>query len=150
MTVKIVLAALGLLVAGRASALQPLEEFLRGEEVEIAVRERIDRYMGTKPATATTNGDFTIYQFDPKSPARCIEGTPFYVSVRKGKSKNVMLYESPSGSTCECCHPSLTAAGNREGANSQRCFCQEPVGRKPTSGRRFSIAVSFSRSRLNI
>ena len=30
MTVKIVLAALGLLVAGRASALQPLEEFLRG------------------------------------------------------------------------------------------------------------------------
>jgi hypothetical protein len=27
-------------------------------------------------------------------------------------SKNVMLYESPSGTICECCHPSLAATGN--------------------------------------
>jgi hypothetical protein len=27
-------------------------------------------------------------------------------------SKNVMLYESPSGTICECCHPSLAAIGN--------------------------------------
>ncbi len=29
-------------------------------------------------------------------------------------SKNAMLYESPSGTICECCHPSLAAAGNGE------------------------------------
>jgi hypothetical protein len=29
-------------------------------------------------------------------------------------SKNVMLYESPSGTICECCHPSLAASGNGE------------------------------------
>ncbi|MBS1855760.1 MAG: exo-alpha-sialidase [Acidobacteria bacterium] len=28
--------------------------------------------------------------------------------------KNAMLYESPSGSICECCHPSLAAAGAGE------------------------------------
>ena len=27
-------------------------------------------------------------------------------------SKNALLYESPSGTICECCHPSLTALGN--------------------------------------
>jgi hypothetical protein len=27
-------------------------------------------------------------------------------------SKNFMAYESPSGTTCECCHPSLLAAGD--------------------------------------
>lgn len=29
-------------------------------------------------------------------------------------SKNVMLYESPSGTICQCCHPSLVALGNGE------------------------------------
>jgi hypothetical protein len=29
-------------------------------------------------------------------------------------SKNVMLYESPSGTICECCHPSLASAGGGE------------------------------------
>ena len=29
-------------------------------------------------------------------------------------SKNAMLYESPSGTICECCHPSLAAVGNGE------------------------------------
>ncbi len=29
-------------------------------------------------------------------------------------SKNVMLYESPAGTICECCHPSLIALGNGE------------------------------------
>jgi len=29
-------------------------------------------------------------------------------------SKNVMLYESPSGTICECCHPSLSALGNED------------------------------------
>ena len=28
--------------------------------------------------------------------------------------KNVMLYESPSGTICECCHPSLASTGNGE------------------------------------
>jgi hypothetical protein len=29
-------------------------------------------------------------------------------------SKNVLLYQSPSGSICECCHPSLVAMGHGE------------------------------------
>src|SRR5437667_228006 len=29
-------------------------------------------------------------------------------------SKNVMLYENPGGTICECCHPSLAALGRGE------------------------------------
>ena len=65
--------------------------------LEILKDERIDRHIGIKPASATPDGAFTVYKFDPSSPARCVEGTPFYVSVRKGTSKNVMLYLQGGG-----------------------------------------------------
>jgi hypothetical protein len=37
-------------------------------------------------------------------------------------SRNVLLYQSPSGTICECCHPSLVALGNNEFAVMWRNF----------------------------
>jgi hypothetical protein len=71
----------------------------------------LDRHMGIAPAKTTVMGAYTVYEFDPKTAARCLEGTPFYVTVSKGTSANVMLYLQGGGGcwNYDSCYDAKTA-----------------------------------------
>lgn len=70
----------------------------------------IDKYIGLEPTGETTQtiggSTWEIYYYDPASPARCLNGGQYMVSLHRGDPKKVMLYLEGGGAcwdytTCE-------------------------------------------------
>ncbi len=61
----------------------------------------IDKYIGIEPITTATqtidNGQWTVYYYDPASPARCLNGSQYMVSLHRGDPNKVMLYLEGGG-----------------------------------------------------
>jgi hypothetical protein len=55
----------------------------------------------------------TVWLDDRSAPGKRLYGA-FSTDAGATWSTNVMLYESPSGTICECCHPSLVSLGHGE------------------------------------
>jgi hypothetical protein len=67
---------------------------------------------GLHAMAADAQGNLTAVWLDDRvKPGKRVWGS-FSKDGGATWSKNVMLYQSPSGSTCECCHPSLTATAD--------------------------------------
>jgi hypothetical protein len=69
---------------------------------------------GLHAMAADAGGHVAVAWLDHRTPG----GTQLWGAFSKDAgatwSKNAMLYESPSGTICECCHPSLSAVGKGE------------------------------------
>jgi hypothetical protein len=69
---------------------------------------------GLDALAADAEGHAAVVWLDDRTP----KGKRLYGAFSDDRgatwSKNVMLYQSPSGTICECCHPSLVALGGGE------------------------------------
>ncbi len=72
----------------------------------------LDRYDAIEPASVTWDRDWELLRFDPAGPARCLDGSPFVVSVRKGDPDKLLLYLEGGGACWdfESCHGSTPLA----------------------------------------
>ncbi len=70
----------------------------------------IDKYIGLEPTGETTQtidgSTWEVYYYDPASPARCLSGNQYLVSLHRGDPQKVMLYLEGGGAcwdynTCE-------------------------------------------------
>jgi len=69
---------------------------------------------GLHSMAADADGHIAAVWLDDRSaPGKRLFGA-FSTDAGATWSKNVMLYESPSGTICECCHPSLVSLGHGE------------------------------------
>ena len=75
----------------------------------------IDKYIGLEPITTTTqtidNGAWTVYFYDTSSPARCLNGSQYMVSLHRGDPNKVMLYLEGGGACWDynSCYNSIMA-----------------------------------------
>jgi len=76
-------------------------------DVAAAAREGLDAM------TADDSGHAAAVWLDLRQKGTRLYGT-FSNDAGATWSKNVLVYESPDGTICQCCHPSLAALGNGE------------------------------------
>lgn len=71
----------------------------------------IDKYLGLQPTGETTQGDWEVYYYDPSSPARCLSGSQYMVSLHRGDPQKVMLYLEGGGACWDytSCYNSIMA-----------------------------------------
>ncbi len=61
----------------------------------------VDKYIGLEPTLETTQtidgSTWEVYSYDPSSPARCFNGSPYIVSLHRGDPQKVLLYLEGGG-----------------------------------------------------
>lgn len=64
---------------------------------EVLKTQGLDRYIGIEPFSTTTQGEWEVNRYAADSPAVCLEGDQFIVSVRRGDPKKAILYLEGGG-----------------------------------------------------
>lgn len=87
-------------------------------EIDITLTQVVEelgvaRYLKNLPDSVASDGDVEIHTYDPAGPARCLHGTPYKVSVRRGSSPNVLFYMQ-GGGACWDKASCITAPMTRE------------------------------------
>lgn len=84
---------------------------------DVAAELGLSPYLSVYPESVTAEGGIETHVYDPAGPARCLHGTPFKVSIRRGTSPNVLLYLQ-GGGACWDEETCFTAPLTREFAES--------------------------------